>query len=88
MIFNRLRRGKQPVGIAKNCDINRQIKTKQPVEIIQKIKFNRQTRVGVSCESNRIVVPDHFADASKMVVIDGKEKYTGVNKRKEEKCRD
>ena len=55
---------------------------------MQKIKFNRQTRGGVSCESNRIVVPDHFADASKMVVIDGKEKYTGVNQRKEEKCRD
>ena len=49
---------------------------------MQKIKFNRQTRVGASCESNRTVVPEHFADASKMIVIDGKEKYTGVNKRK------
>ena len=88
MIFNRLMLGKQPVGIAKNCDINRQINTKQPVENMQKIKFNRQARGGVSCESNRIVVPEHFADASKMIVIDGKEKYTGVNKRKEEKCRD
>ena len=55
---------------------------------MQKIKFNRQTRVGVSCESNGIVVPEHFAGASKMFVIGGKEKYTGVNKRKEEKCRD
>ena len=54
---------------------------------MQKIKFNRQTRVGVSCESNGIVVPDHFADASKMVVIGGIEIYIG-NKRKEEKCRD
>ena len=53
-----------------------------------KIKFNRQTRVEVSCESNGIVVPDHFADTSKMIVIGEKEKYTGVNNRKEEKCRD